>query len=308
MAKRRLKSQRRRKISPPHKKNNLLLLVLGIILILFGIGVFSFQDQPKIAKVKIPTPYTRKLATVGVIMPYPTSYPNNNVPEQKNNGFCLKVPVLTYHHIQPQAEAITKKQTSLSVDNGIFDQQMAYLLQQGYTPIFAQELVQALITHSQLPGKPIVVTMDDGYADNDVYALPVLRKYNIKANLMLATGLVGSNEDMLNWNQINDLKSSGLIYFTNHTWSHFSLPSGGNTKDQQEISVAQNQIKQNVGQDSNIITYPYGSFNDRVINLARQLGYIAGFSTIPGTYECDSFIMSLHRLHIGNAPLSSYGI
>jgi len=51
-----------------------------------------------------------------------------------------------------------------------------------------------------------------------------------------------------------------------------------------------------------------GHLTTRVINLARQLGYIAGFSTIPGTYECDSFIMSLHRLHIGNAPLSSYGI
>lgn len=301
--------RRRTHTKPSRSLSRMLVVVLVLLLVMLGITVLlGSSKNAKIEKVTKQIFYTPKLVSVGVISPYPTNYPNNNnVPAQKNYGFCLYVPVLIYHHIQPQADAIEKKETSLSVDNGIFDQQMAYLTQHGYTPIFANELAQALITHSQLPGKPIMVTMDDGYADNDIYALPVLKKYNIKANLMLATGLVGSNADMLSWSQVNDLKSSGLIYFTNHTWSHFSLTSGNTEKDTQEITIAQNQIKQNLGQDVNIITYPYGSFNDNVINLARSLGYVAGFSTIPGVYQCDSFIMSLHRTHIGNAPLSAYG-
>jgi len=303
--KRKLKS--RKKTLP--RSNLFLILALVFLLALLGITLFGFQSKTNGIKVIKQTFFTPKLVTIAVISPYPTNYPNNNnVPPQKNLGFCLYVPVLTYHHIQPENEAIYKKQTSLSVDNGMFDQQMAYLIQKGYTPIFANELAQALISHTQLPGKPIMVTMDDGYADNDIYALPVLKKYNIKANLMLATGLVGSNADMLNWSQVNDMKSSGLFYFTNHTWSHFSLNSGTIEKKQQEITLAQNQIKDNLGQDVNIITYPYGSFNDAAINVLRQLGYVAGFSTIPGSYQCDSFIMTLHRLHIGNAPLSSYGI
>ena len=229
-------------------------------------------------------------------------------PEQVYTGFCLNVPVLTYHHIQPQATAVSLKQTSLNVDNGMFDQQIGYLASKGYTPISALALVNALRTHTQLAGKSIVITMDDGYADNDTYALPVLKKYNFNANLMLATGLVGSSPDMLSWSQVLDMKNSGLIYFTNHTWSHYSIANGPQSKIESEIDTAATQIKQYAGQDTNIFTYPYGTFNNNAIQTLQKKGYIGGFSTIPGHYQCDSFIMTLHRTRIGNAPLSNYGL
>lgn len=227
---------------------------------------------------------------------------------QVYSGFCLRVPVLTYHHIQPQAAAVQLKQTSLSVDNGTFDQQMAYLAGQGYTAISALDLVEALKNHTGLPGKSVVITMDDGYADNDTYALPVLKKYNLKANLMLATGLVGSNPDMLTWSQVQDMKNSGLYYFTNHTWSHYPVTNGPQSKIESEIDTAAGQIKQYIGQDVNIFTYPYGSFNGNAIQTLQRKGYVGGFSTIPGQYQCDSFIMTLHRTRIGNSPLSAYGL
>jgi len=150
--------------------------------------------------------------------------------------------------------------------------------------------------------------MDDGYADNDIYALPVLRKYAVKANLMLSTGLVDSNPDMLTWSQVNDMKGSGLIYITNHTWSHYALTRGPQDKVDSEIDTAQTQIQQNTGQTVNIFTYPYGAFDNNVIATLQGKGYLAAFSEIPGQYQCDSFIMTLHRTRIGNAPLSAYGI
>ena len=227
---------------------------------------------------------------------------------QVYTGYCLRVPVLTYHHIQPEAIAVQLKQTSLNVDNGMFDQQMAYLASQGYTSISALDLVEALRSHTGLPGKSVVITMDDGYADNDIYALPVLKKYNLKANLMLATGLVGSNSDMLSWSQVQDMKGSGLYYFTNHTWSHYAVTNGPQSKIESEIDTAAGQIKQYLGQDANIFTYPYGSFNSNAIQTLQRKGYVGGFSTIPGQYQCDSFIMTLHRTRIGNSPLSAYGL
>jgi peptidoglycan/xylan/chitin deacetylase (PgdA/CDA1 family) len=190
----------------------------------------------------------------------------------------------------------------------VFDQQMAYLSANGYTPIYANELINALLTHSQLPGKPVMVTMDDGYADNAVYALPVLQKYNIKANLMLASGLVGGNSDMLTWDQVNQLKSSGLIYFTNHTWSHYAVSNGPQSKIDSEIDIAQSQIQDHTGQTVNVFTYPYGNFNNNAIETLQRKGYIGAYSTIPGQYQCDSFIMTLHRTRIGNASLSAYGL
>ena len=215
---------------------------------------------------------------------------------------------MTYHHIQPESAAKELGQTSLTVDYGVFDQQMSYLASSGYTPIWANELINALLTHSQLPGKPVMVTMDDGYADNAIYALPVLQKYGIKANLMLASGLVGGNPDMLTWDQVNQLKSSGLIYFTNHTWSHYAISNGPQSKIDSEIDVAQTEIQDHTGQTVNVFTYPYGEFNNNAIQTLQRKGYIGAYSTIPGQYQCDSFIMALHRTRIGNSSLAAYGI
>ena len=286
-----------------------LLVLSGFLIVLYICSLFFFkaQNNNKILKLPSKIPFRKDaIKTVNLVALYPTITVTPTPVALA--GYCLRVPVLMYHHIQPEAVAKTLGQTSLTVDSGIFDQQMAYLAANGYTAIWADELIDALISHTGLSGKPILITMDDGYSDNDAYALPILRKYNIKANLMLASGLVGSNSDMLTWAQVNDLKSSGLIYFTNHTWSHFAISHGSQDKIESEIGIAQSQIQQYTGQTVNIFTYPYGSFNDNAIETLRRKGYLGAFSEIPGQYQCDSFIMTLHRTRIGNGTLASYGM
>lgn len=283
-------------------------LILVLIIIYFGTSFFiKGQNKIKDYKILASIPLTKFVPKrMSLITPYPliTVTPT----PAPLTGYCLRVPILTYHHIQPEATAKELGQTSLTVDNGIFDQQMAYLAANGYTPIWANELIDALRNHSGLPGKPIMVTMDDGYADNAAYALPVLQKYAIKANLMLASGLVGGNPDMLSWDQVSQMKGSGLVYFTNHTWSHYPIGSGPQSKIESEIDTAQSQIQDHTGQTVNVFTYPYGSFSPNAIQTLQRKGYIGAFSTIPGVYQCDSFIMTLHRYRIGNASLASYGI
>lgn len=246
--------------------------------------------------------------------PYNTSYFSNTkvlaqnvVPGNYGTGFCLTVPVLMYHHIQPTSVAQQKGQTSLNVDNGIFDQQMAYLVSQGYTTLSADQLVNALRSHSSLPSKSIVLTFDDGYMDNYTYAYPVLQKYHLIGNIMVVTGLL-ENGDSLNWAQLKDMVGSGTFFAYDHTWSHASLSSVSNDKAQTEIMTAKSQLESNLGKTVDIFTYPYGSENSRIASLLSQDGFLGAFSTVGGWTQCDSFIMSLHRSRIGNASLSSYGL
>ena len=200
-----VKKVQRRTTNPWHK------LIFWGILLLISFCLFSIFHNQKhnigykpAANVSLRTTlYTPRPKFTPVISAYPKVTITITPTPAPLTGFCLHVPILTYHHIQPEAAAKELGQTSLTVDNGIFDQQMAYLAGNGYTPILANELINALLGHSQLPGKPVMVTMDDGYVDNATYALPVLQKYNIKANLMLASGLVGVNSDMLTWDQVN---------------------------------------------------------------------------------------------------------
>lgn len=229
------------------------------------------------------------------------------------SGFCLQVPVLLYHHIEPQADAALKGQTSLNVDAGIFDQQMAYLASHGYNTISADQLVNAIVSHAQLPAKSIVLTFDDGYLDNYLYAFPVLQKYHLVGNLMVPTGLLGANSgtnSYYTWDQLGQMVSSGLLFAYDHTWSHFAMGTGPAAKDTYELLTGQEQLKQHLGNASPIFVYPYGSGQTVpwVQKLIHDNGFVAAFSTLPGRYQCESNLLALPRLHIGNAPLSGYGI
>jgi len=295
---RRSKKTRQQVIDPTY-------FVYGLMIGLFIVFAFLFSNV-KLAK------QTAKKEQVSIVAkatptqtPSPTLTPTPT-PIPKPLGFCLYVPVLFYHHVQPQAQAAAKGQTSLSVDNGIFDGQMQYLSSHGYNSITVEQLVTALRTHSALPPKSIAITFDDGYNDNADFAAPILSKYGLHANLMLATGLVGGS-DYLSWDQIQNLKNQGW-FFTDHTWSHYAINHGTTDKIQYEILTAKQQIQDHLGQNVDIFTYPYGSFNNLSIQLLQQDGFVGAFTTNPGMYQCENSIMALPRTRIGNAPLSAYGL
>ena len=276
-----------------------LILVLGIFSHPFAHTSKNFADKLIPAKalggIKLkpsPTP-------TPTVVPSPTPIPLV--------GYCLNVPVLMYHHIQPNAQAHNLGQTSLSVDNGQFDLQMGYLVSSGYSLISAQQLVDALITHSGLPGKSIVVIADDGYSDFYTYAYPILQKYHIVANLAVITGLIGGS-DYVTWGQIEEMAHSGLVNMTNHTWSHYAINHGSLDKIKYEISTAKQQLQDHTGQDISTFVYPFGAVNSLGISALQSQGIRGAFSEIPGYWQCDSFIMALHRTRIGNTNLSYYGL
>lgn len=252
-----------------------------------------------------------KATPTPTLLPFPTTSPSATptptlapTPTPKPLGYCLSIPVLLYHHIQPADVASKKGQSSLNVDNSIFDQQMAYLKQKGYSFVTVGQIADALRTKSTLPEKSIAITIDDGYKDLYDNAFPIFKKYGIVANLMIPTGLLGG-ADYISWPQLEEMVHSGM-FVSNHTWSHYALARGPHDKVVFEIDTAKNQLAEH-GMSSNVFTYPYGSFNNEVITVLEQKGYVAAFSTLPGTLQCDSFIMALHRTRIGNASLSYYG-
>ena len=254
------------------------------------------------------TPVQSK-ASLFNLRPHASPTPSNGNP---GTGYCLFVPVLMYHHVQPEAVAVQRGQTGLTVDPAYFDQQMNYIATHGYTTITAEQLVLALRNHTGLPAKSIVVTLDDGYQDNFDYAYPIFQKYHLIGNLMVATGLLGGvgNNTYYTWDELKQMVGSGLIYTTDHTWSHYSMGSSTPEKDQMEIMTAKQQLESNLGKTQDVFTYPYGTGynNPRVTQELVQDGFLGAYSTIGGAWQCDSYIYALRRIHIGNAPLSSYGL
>lgn len=228
---------------------------------------------------------------------------NNLTPD----GFCLNVPVLLYHHVQPFDVANQKKQSALSIDPSFFESHIKYLIDNGYIIVSAEELIDALSSKQKIAGKPVVITLDDGYEDWYTYAYPIAKKFGAKLSMMISTGLLDT-KDYLTWFQLKEMVDSGLVFAYNHTWSHYYLSEAEERVVEYEIATATRQLEERIGVKPTVFTYPYGSFSYEIILTLREQGFKGAFTTNHSFLQCDSFIYTLNRNHIGNAPLSYYGI
>ncbi len=155
----------------------------------------------------------------------------------------FNIPVWTYHRVLP-----SEAPGAVSVE--AFRQQLAMLKNAGYRFIDCKELTE-IIASDRDPGKCTVISFDDGWADNLIWATPELEKAGAKAVLALNTGLVNGDErslqagqaapfeitkmkkaleaavysnkrdEFLTWHEINSMRESGLWDIQAHGNSHF---------------------------------------------------------------------------------------
>lgn len=220
--------------------------------------------------------------------------------------FCLDIPVVMYHHTEPLETAGLLGHAQLTVDSNIFDEQMKYLVDNGYTFISAEELIHALLNRKKLSEKTIVITIDDGYKDNYTYAFLVAKKYKIVMNFMIPTELVGK-ADYLTWDHLKEMIQSPYAKIYNHTATHAGLGYLSTEQIDWELATSSAALQAKLGLKNTVFTYPYGSFSDLAIEKVKDYGFIGAYTTIEGKHQCQSTIMQLQRLRVGNAPMASYG-
>lgn len=77
------------------------------------------------------------------------------------------------------------------------------VLRQHAHPIGLEQLSQALMG-GNLAARSVVVTFDDGYADNFYEARPLLERYGIPATVFMITGYIGRNREFW-WDELDRL-------------------------------------------------------------------------------------------------------
>lgn len=191
---------------------------------------------------------------------------------------ALSVPILTYHYIANNPNPKDIQRNALSVTPDKFEAQMDYLSKNGYTPVSFDTLYA--IFHGQVsnPQKPVVLTFDDGYIDFYTNAFPVLRRFNFHAVSFIPTGLIGGSYYM-NWDQIKEIQSSGLVTFEGHSITHVNLASLKYDELTRQLTESKRVLNEKTGYPVNFVAYPYGSSNQTVWAAAQKAGYVGGVGT-----------------------------
>ncbi len=191
------------------------------------------------------------------------------------------IPILLYHSI---AENVAPGFRKWAVRPCLFAAHLAYLHDQGYTPITVTQLGAAIASrYVHLPDLPVVLTFDDGFADFYSDALPVLQRYGFTATLYITTGFVGDasrwlhregegNRPMLTWGQITRISASGVECGA-HSHSHPQLDILTLSAARDEIARSKAVLEYHLGRQVETFAYPHGYYSLPVRQMVQQAGY-----------------------------------
>ncbi|GII91483.1 polysaccharide deacetylase family protein [Sinosporangium siamense] len=188
-----------------------------------------------------------------------------------------RVPILMYHSVTERPNPETRP---LAVRTSVFAEQMSLLRDRGFSPLSLGGLTEAF--HSgTVPGKPIVVTFDDGYADFHSDALPVLERHGIPATVFVTSGWLADAgrhaagrplDTMLSWSQVREAVSCG-VEIGGHSHSHPQLDQLPDRDLAGELRTNKALLEDETGRPVVTMAYPYGYSSARVRREVARAGY-----------------------------------
>lgn len=237
-----------------------------------------------------------------------------------SSKIAVKLPIVMYHQILKDSKMWGK----YVISPNDFEMDLVYLLNEGYTTIDVQDLIDYVYNGKSLPEKPIMITFDDGYLTIKEYILPILEKYNCKAVVSIVgefTDRFTKNVDRklsyahLNWDDINELVNSKYIEIQNHSYDMHKVGNrrgiakkiGENYEEYKkvlnnDILYLQNLIKKNTGYTPYAFTYPFGEMSKDSISILKDMGFLVTFSCNEGINILTGDKEELYQLKRYNRP------
>lgn len=187
------------------------------------------------------------------------------------------VPILAYHKVQNDFELGI---TNIKPEH--FERQIQYLFYKGFRTISIAEYIR----RKNIDSKKIIITFDDGYESVYRNAFQILEKYNFTATIFVLANFAGQwnswdcsinkfKSRHCNWTQLNELAAAGWE-IGSHTKSHFNLRTLSDKQLFEEVHGSKAKIEDHVRRPVQIISYPYGKYDGRVIECAKKSGYRGG--------------------------------
>lgn len=234
------------------------------------------------------------------------------------------LPVLMYHHVSPHPGLVT-----CSPEN--FRAQMAWLKKNDWKTLSTASFAEALAS-GQIAPKSVLITFDDGYLDNWVYAHPVLQEFGQQATIFLITGWIGEgakrahagqpnvpevpnhqqamaaaaaghvDPSFMRWSEVEAMRQAGTAQFHSHTHRHtrwdqtIADPEARDAALADDLARSRATLDARLGERSPHLCWPQGYFDARYQAIAQAAGFSHLYTTEPGVVRADVDRQRIPRL------------
>ncbi|GEQ85839.1 polysaccharide deacetylase [Patiriisocius marinistellae] len=190
-----------------------------------------------------------------------------------------KLPILMYHNIaETESNGLTISATKI-------EEQFKYLANKNFRSYHFSELND----YSKLPGKRnVVITFDDGFLSQLEFAVPLLKKYNLKATFFIPLAYLGKNDAWhtkslpIMTSEILKTLDRSVIELAYHSYHHKKYHELNISEIKEDTRLSIETVSKNELSFSPAIAYPYGKFpkakflKQKFVNHLEQKGFKYG--------------------------------
>ncbi|MCL2235994.1 MAG: polysaccharide deacetylase family protein [Defluviitaleaceae bacterium] len=208
-------------------------------------------------------------------------------------GETADVPIIMYHALEDNPS------NRWEITPGEFESDLRWLLENGYTTVVMQDLIDFVHMGRPLPEKPIVLSFDDGRQPAIDIMLPMLEAYDSRVTMaiigattdeytqIVAEGNHGSHPHMT-WDCVRKAHNSGRVEIQSHTYNLHGARGVG--KKEGEVAESYKArllgdaqkfaqvLQDNIGITSNCLTYPLGILTPLSDEIIKEAGFLASLS------------------------------
>ena len=220
------------------------------------------------------------------------SSPKSPEPTASSSNKNAAVIALCYHNIEDGS-----KMRALTISVAEFEKEMEEIKKDGFSVIGMQDFLAWRRGEKSIPNKSCIITIDDGWVSAYNNAWPILKKYNYPFTLFIYINYVGTGGKSMSWDQLAEMRDAG-VDIESHTYSHADLKKPGALVDKKaadgirkdiatlgpdgwlrkEVIGSKEVLEKQLGIKCNVFAYPFGLYNEKVLEFVKEAGYEAAFT------------------------------
>jgi peptidoglycan/xylan/chitin deacetylase (PgdA/CDA1 family) len=240
----------------------------------------------------------------GLIRSLSSSLSTQPLPEKMytkpSQGTLITIPVIVYHSVRPSFPEETAEMKKFSTEPHILEQELAYLKNNNYHVISFREMLDYFDHGVPIPSQPVILTFDDGWKNQYLYAFPLLKKYGFTATFFVFTNAIG-HKNYLSWNELREMSVAGMT-IGGHTKTHPYLTK---IADQEtlanEVDGGKKTLEKHLGGTIETFAYPFGLSNKAVVQEVVNAGYRIGRTSSAGSIHAENNLLLLPALYDQNS-------